>query len=97
MHHGQVASITSIRNFSPNVSPSPSFPSDNSRNSGVQEAQEDYGFFALSLFSTQLLEGFWRRTCGQGTRWSRYRIMVDMSRVPAQCHKRPAVKGSDAR
>ncbi|GFW54568.1 hypothetical protein TNCV_5109421 [Trichonephila clavipes] len=28
---------------------------------------------------------------GRGTRWSRYRIMVGMSRVRAQCHKRPAV------
>ncbi|GFW12288.1 hypothetical protein TNCV_2489321 [Trichonephila clavipes] len=32
---------------------------------------------ALSLFSTQLLEGFWRRSCGRGIRWSRYRIMPD--------------------
>ncbi|GFV54771.1 hypothetical protein TNCV_32911 [Trichonephila clavipes] len=48
-------------------------------------------FFLHSLFSTQLLEGFWRRTCGRGTRWSRYGIMVGMSRVRAQCHKRLAV------
>ncbi|GFV87239.1 retrovirus-related Pol polyprotein from transposon 412 [Trichonephila clavipes] len=26
---------------------------------------------ALSLFSTTLLEGFWRRSCGRGIRWSR--------------------------